>query len=267
MPKDYYQTLGISKTASQDEVKKAYRKLAHKYHPDKGTGDEAKFKDINEAYQVLSDDKKRSNYDTYGSADFNGAGFGGGSGDSANFWDFFGGNRGQYTQGGGMEDIFDMFSGAFGGNYGQPQYEENAKGEDLYLEVKINHKDLGQAKTYEYEVMGKCNECNGTRVAPGSKMLTCKTCNGNGQVRQTSRTPFGSFSRVGICPECRGQGHLPEKECQNCKATGRVKVRKRIDIHLPNDLEDNYTVLVPKGGNIGKSARPSGDLVINIKLK
>lgn len=266
MPQDFYHILGIDKKASQDEVKRAYRKLAHKYHPDKGTGDEAKFKEINEAYQVLSDEKKRSNYDIYGSADYGNSGFGG-QGDSANFWDFFGGNRGQYTQGGGMEDIFDMFSGAFAGNNNQTQYEERSKGEDLYLEVRISKKDLGQSKTYEYEIMGKCIECNGTRVAQGSKLITCKTCNGNGQVKQISRTPFGSFSRVGICPECRGQGQLPERACPVCMATGRVKTRKRIDINLPDDLEDNYTVLVPKGGNAGPSARPSGDLVINIKHK
>ena len=269
MAKDYYQTLGVSKTASQDEIKKAYRKLAHQHHPDKGTGNEAKFKEVNEAYQVLSDEKKRSNYDNFGSADFGGGqGYSyGGGGDSANFWDFFGGNRGQYSQGGGMEDIFDMFSGAFGGNNGQPQYEERVKGEDLYLEVKVNHKDLGQNKTYEYEIMGICDECHGTRLARGSKMIICKVCNGNGQVKQTSRTPFGSFSRVGVCPECRGQGQKPEKECQHCRATGRVKTRKRIDIHLPSELEDNYTVLVPKGGNSGKSTRSSGDLVINIRIK
>ncbi|HAU08057.1 MAG: hypothetical protein A2568_01570 [Candidatus Yanofskybacteria bacterium RIFOXYD1_FULL_44_17] len=265
MAKDYYQTLGISKSATPDEIKKAYRKLAHQYHPDKGTGDEAKFKEINEAYQVLSDDKKRSNYDNFGSADFNGGGFGGaGAGDYSNFYDFFSGGRRQPS---GFEDIFDIFSDAFsGGGYAQQQ-EERSKGEDLHLEVRVGKKDLGDSKIFEYESMIVCEECDGTSVAKGSKMITCKTCGGRGQVQQATRTPFGTFSRVSVCGACKGRGQAPEKECGDCKATGRVKTKKRIEIRIPVDLDNDYVVVVPKGGNAGKLKRPAGDLVVNIRVK
>jgi molecular chaperone DnaJ len=264
MGKDYYQILGVGKSATPDEIKKAYRKLAHQYHPDKGTGDEAKFKEVNEAYQVLSDEKKRSNYDNFGSADFNGRGFGGfGGGDFSNFYDFFSGGR---RQPGGFEDIFDIFSDAFGGGYAQ-QRSERSKGEDLYLEVQINKKDLGQTKRFEYEAYVMCDECKGTTVAKGSKMARCKSCDGTGQIRYTTRSAFGMFSRIGVCNDCKGRGEYPEKECHHCKVAGRIKTKKKLEIQIPEDLSTDYTVIVPRGGNAGKKGHPAGDLVVNIRIK
>lgn len=265
--KDYYQTLGVSRTSTQDEIKKAYRKLAHQHHPDKKGGDEAKFKEINEAYQILSDPKKRSNYDNFGFA-YSDGGFQGGYdfGQGGNFWDLFGGQGGHGRQG-GFEDIFDMFSEAFGGYRQTSQYDEATKGEDVYLELHVNHKDLGTSKIIEFEVLGTCDECEGVGVAKGHRIIECKTCRGTGQIRHSSKSGFAFVTRVSVCNTCKGKGRYPEKECLKCKAQGRIKVKKKMEIHLPSQLEDSYNVIVPKGGNAGKNGLPPGDLILNIKVK
>ncbi len=266
MAKDYYQTLGVSKSASQDEIKKAYRKLAHQYHPDKGTGDEAKFKEVNEAYQVLSDPQKRSNYDNFGSGFSDGNFQGGANYDFSNFWDIFGQRGG--GQSGGIEDIFDIFSGAFSGGFTRNQYEaEHLKGEDIQLSINISKKDLGQSKKFEFESLVICDECKGTTVAKGHKMEKCKTCNGSGRVNYTARTAFGVFNQVAVCNECRGLGEKPEKTCGHCKGTGRVKSKRKMEVQIPEELENGYLVIVPKGGNVGKKNAPPGDLIINISIK
>ncbi len=266
MSKDYYTTLGVPRTASQDDVKKAYRKLAHEYHPDKKGGDETKFKEINEAYQVLSDPKKRSNYDNFGFA-YNDGGFqGGGDFNQSNFWDFFGGNRGSTDQQGGVEDIFDVFSDMFG-SASRPQYQEDVKGEDIYLEVHIGKNDLGMKKIFEYKGFDVCGNCLGNGVEKGYKLIVCNTCKGNGQVKQTVRSAFGMFTRVAACPTCGGKRRMPEKECSKCGGAGRAKAQRKFEINIPKDIENNYTVIVPKGGNAGKEARPPGDLVIALRIK
>ncbi len=269
--RDYYSILGVSRTASADEVKKAYRKLAHEHHPDKKTGDEAKFKEVNEAYQVLSDPQKRSNYDTLGYA-YNDGGFGngqpGGQG-SYNFnqediWSMFGGNRGERR--GNSEDIFEMFSEMFGG-YRQSQQEQERKGEDLFIEVMVSKKDLGTTRMMEYDIQDSCAECHGEGVAKGYKIVTCQTCKGAGQVRQQARSMFGNFSTITACPTCRGKGRMPEKECPSCKGTGRLKSRKILEVRLPINLPHSYNIVVPLAGNAGKGGQPPGDLVVNIKVK
>ncbi|MBX4211483.1 MAG: DnaJ domain-containing protein [Candidatus Yanofskybacteria bacterium] len=259
MQADPYTILGISRNASQEEIKKAYRKLAHQHHPDKTGGDDKKFKEINEAYQILSDPKKRSSFDNFGQA-YNDGGFQGnpfGQG-GFDFGDIFRG------RGGGLEDIFDMFSGAFNG---QQAYQEQARGEDIYLEIRVTKKDLNTKKIFEYQVYKQCDECQATGLAKGARVITCSTCNGNGQVRETSRTPFGAFTRVMVCQVCKGKGRLPEKECHVCKGNGRTAGKKRIELHIPKDLADGYSVVVPQGGNAGPLGKPTGDLVINFKLK
>lgn len=265
MTKDYYTTLGVSRTASPDEIKKAYRKMAHEYHPDKKSGNEEKFKEVNEAYQILSDPKKRSNYDNFGfgynDGSFQSGGFDFGQG--GNFWDLFGGSQGRR---GGAEDLFDMFGEMFGG-FRQPQDEESSRGENLYLELTINKKDLGTQKILEYDAFGVCDDCGGQGVAKGYKINTCQTCHGAGQVRQTSRSNFGMFTRIGVCPTCQGKGKIPEKECSRCRASGRIKTKRKLEIHIPNHIENNYNIVIPKGGSAGKSGKPSGDLVLNIKVK
>lgn len=266
--RDYYNILGVPRTASADEVKKAYRKLAHEHHPDKKTGDEAKFKEVNEAYQVLSDPQKRSNYDNLGYA-YNDGGFNGGQQGGYNFnqediWNMFGGNRGEHR--GNSEDIFEMFSEMFG-SYRQPQHDQERKGEDLFIEVTVNKKDLGATRVLEYEIQDSCTECRGEGVAKGYKIITCQTCKGAGQVRQQARSAFGMFSTITACPTCHGRGRMPEKECPVCRGTGRTKTRKTLEVRLPINLPHSYNVVVPQAGNAGKGGQPPGDLVVNIKVK
>ena len=270
MAKDYYQILGVPRTATPDEIKKAYRKLAHEHHPDKKTGDEAKFKEVNEAFQVLSDPQKRSNYDTLGYA-YNDGGFsagggsayGGGNFSQEDLWNMFGGGRGRR---GNTEDIFEMFSEMFGG-YRQSDSDTERKGEDLFIEVMIPKKDLGATRILEYEIQDTCRECSGQGVAKGYKMMTCQTCKGAGQIRHSARSGFGIFSTVSVCPKCRGKGRMPEKECAVCRGTGRIKSRKSLEVRLPASLPSSYSIVVPQGGNAGKGGQPPGDLVINLKTK
>ncbi len=267
--KDYYTILGIPRTASADEVKKAYRKLAHEHHPDKKTGNEAKFKEVNEAYQVLSDPQKRSNYDTLGYA-YNDGGFGNGQQGGYNFnqediWSMFGGG-GRGERRGNSDDIFEMFSEMFGG-YRQPQQEPERKGEDLFIEVTVNRKDLGTTRVLEYDIQDACSECKGEGVARGYKITTCQTCKGAGQVRRQARSGFGVFSTIMVCPTCRGRGRMPEKECPTCKGGGRSKFRQTIEIRLPLNLPRSYNIVVPQAGNAGKGGQPPGDLVVNIKVR
>jgi len=267
--RDPYTILGVPRNASSDDIKKAYRKLAHQYHPDKSGGDEAKFKEVNEAYQVLSDPKKRANFDNFGFA-YNDGGFqGGGQGgnyDFNNFWDIFGGSRGGYQQSGGFEDFFDVFSGAFGGgtSYGQ---QEAPKGEDMYLEVQVSKKDLGQKRVFEFDAYNQCETCGATGMAKGSKMVDCKNCGGTGQVRHSQRTPFGAFTRIGICSTCKGRKKFPEKECEDCKGETRLKGVRKLELHIPKDLENGYTIVIPKGANAGREGRPAGDLIISLKVR
>ena len=262
MNKDYYNILGVPRTASQDEIKKAFRKLAHQHHPDKGTGDENKFKEVNEAYQVLSDPKKRSNYDNFGFA-YNDGGFQGGQGfgQGFDFSDLFG-SRGRT---GGMEDLFDMFSDVFG--YRSPQQEERSKGEDLYVEVAVGKKDLGNTRVIEYEILDSCFECEGSGVAKGYSMVNCKTCGGAGQVKQTSRSGFGYFTRIAVCNTCQGKGKMPEKECSYCRGAGRAKTKKKMELRIPEELTGGYDIVVPRGGNAGKNGATPGNLVIHLRLK
>jgi molecular chaperone DnaJ len=267
--KDYYNTLGIPRTASADEIKKAYRKLAHEHHPDKKTGNEAKFKEVNEAYQVLSDPQKRSNYDTLGYA-YNDGGFSAGQGQGGyNFnqediWNMFSGSRGGRR--GNSDDVFEMFSEMFGG-YRQPQHDQERKGEDLFIEVTVNKKDLGSTRMLEYEIQDTCVECAGHGVAKGYKIITCQTCKGAGQVRQNARSGFGVFSTITICPTCKGRGKYPEKDCQVCKGSGRSKTHRTLEVRLPANLPNSYSVVVPQAGNSGKGGQGPGDLVVNIKVK
>ena len=259
--RDYYNILGVPRTATPEDIKRAYRKLAHQYHPDKQGGDDIKFKEINEAYQILSNPNKRSNYDNFGYAysegGFQGGGGGGYEYDFSNFWDMFGGR-----QKGGFEDIFDFFSDMGGG-----QYRQATKGEDLYLEISISKKDLGTTKYYEYEIQDYCPECVGSGIAKGYSVKTCSACNGLGQVQKTTRGGFGFFSQISICRACGGKGKVSEKECPHCRASGRLKMKKNIEIRIPRDVEREYTIIVPKGGNAGREGQPPGDIVISLKLK
>ena len=275
MSKDYYNVLGISKDASDGEIKKAYRKLAHQYHPDKKGGDEAKFKEINEAYQVLSDKQKRGQYDQFGSA-FDQAGGGAGQGfggfDFSGFSDAFSGGQGGVKfefggDGGGFEDIF---SSAFGG--GGRAAEGRQKGKDIAVDVEISLEDasMGIKKEIEIYISSVCPKCGGNGAKPGSKINTCKTCNGTGQVRKEKRTILGTFAQVGICEDCQGEGKKPEKSCQQCGGDGKVKANKTIKVKIPAGIASGQTIRLSEQGEVG--FRPSsgksapGDLYITIHI-
>ncbi len=255
MTKDPYTTLGVQRNASADEIKKAYRKLAHQHHPDKSGGDEAKFKEVNEAYQILSDPKKRADFDRFGSAYQEGGFRGGPFGDAQGGFDFGG------FRGGGFEDIFNMFSG-----FGERSHEEPAKGEDMHLQVRISKKDFGTVRRFEFEAYNACDVCGASGVAPGSKMQTCATCHGAGQVRHQMRTPFGTFATAGVCRTCKGAGEMPEKECKTCRGAGRVAGKRALEVHVPSRIENGYTIIVPQGGNAGLHGRPPGDLVMELRV-
>jgi molecular chaperone DnaJ len=266
---DPYTTLGVSRHASQDDIKKAYRKLAHQHHPDKTGGNDAKFKEINEAYQILSDQTKRQQYDQFGHVGGNG-GFGNGAGSDG--FDFSGFSQGGFDfgqGGGGFEDIFDIFSGAFGGARSGFRSHQQApqKGADLHLEVRISKKDAGTTKQFEFEAYNLCDECKGTGVAPGSKMKDCGECRGAGQVRQSVRTPFGTFSTARVCGTCKGKGNVPEKTCSTCHSHGRIKTKRHMEVRIPSNLENGYVVIAPKQGNAGPEGAPAGDLVLTFRVK
>ena len=249
--RDYYEVLGVSKTASKDEIKKAYRKLSKQYHPDINKAEDAadKFKEIKEAYEVLSDDQKRAQYDQFGHANPN-QGFGGGgfSGD-------FGGGFG------GFEDIFSSF---FGG--GSRRRDPNAprQGSDLQYTMTINFEDaaFGKETTIEIPREENCDTCKGTGAKPGTKVETCSHCSGSGQINVEQNTPFGRIVNRSTCPHCRGTGkHIPSK-CTSCSGTGKVKKRKKINVKIPAGIDDGQQLRVSGQGEPGINGGPSGDLYV-----
>ncbi|MFA6878387.1 MAG: molecular chaperone DnaJ [Fusobacterium sp.] len=261
--KDYYDLLGIDKTASDSEIKKAYRKLAMKYHPDKFSNAsekekkeaENKFKEINEAYQVLSDSDKKSKYDRFGHAAFeNGGGNPGG----------FGGGFGSGFSG---EDIFSsFFGGGFGGSQGQRGPEP---GNDLRVDVIITLEEVakGGEKEIKYTRMGKCSKCHGSGAEPGSKMKKCPKCNGTGRIEKIQRTMLGNFKSVVECDECHGKGKIPETKCSKCRGTGveREQVKKKIKI--PIGIHDGQRLRMSGMGDASSEGGENGDLYIFFHVK
>jgi len=261
MSKDYYQILGISRDASQDEIKKAYRKLAHKYHPDKG-GDEKKFKEINEAYQILSDKEKRSQYDRFGRV-FEGApGF-----DFQWAW----GRPGEEFDeifGGDFEDLGEMVEEMFG--FGAPRRRKDLKrGKDIEIDLEIPLEDTlkGKEKEITLAKMISCSRCQGTGAEPGTPINECFSCRGTGQVQQIKKTFFGSFTRYTTCPECRGEGYRPEKPCNVCQGEGRIRGEEDIKIFIPAGVDTNQVIKVEGRGEAGRRGGKSGDLYARVFVK
>lgn len=251
---DPYTTLGVSKNASQDEIKTAYRKLAHKHHPDKKGGNESRFKEINEAYQILGDSEKKARFDQFGHAGTQG-GFGGGQAGYQDFNFDFGG------QGGGFESIFDMFTGGgFGGARQKPE-----KGEDLHLNIQVSANDLGKQKVYEFEAFVACPECSGTG-AKNAKRKVCADCKGQGRVQQAVRTPLGTFAQVVVCPTCSGDGQVAEHICEKCRGSGRNKAKRKLEVHIPAIIEDRYLIAFPTQGNAGLGGVAAGDLLVTLSV-
>ncbi len=264
MSKDYYETLGVNKGASKDEIKKAFYKLAHKYHPDKKEGNETKFKQVNEAYQVLSDDAKRSRYDQFGSAD--GAGFGGFStqGGSASGWDFSG------FQNGGAEFDFgnlnDIFSDFFGGGMGGSRREQK-RGRDISTEITITFSDsiFGTNRKILITKMSACLVCHGSGAKAGSKMETCRTCNGQGKIRESKRTIFGNIASTKVCEVCLGTGEIPHDICEICKGKGVSRREEEVSIVIPVGIRDGEMIRMTGYGE-AVSKGISGDLYIKINV-
>ncbi len=258
--RDYYEVLGVQKGASEDEIKKAYRKLAKQYHPDLNPGDknaEAKFKEANEAYEVLSDSGKRARYDQFGHAGVD-PNFGGGAGGGSPF------------QGGGFDftDIFDSFFGGFGGGRRQ---NPNAprQGSDVQATVAISFEEAakGCKKTVEYQQIETCSDCHGTGAAAGTTPKTCPSCNGSGQVRINQRTPFGVVQSTQTCDRCRGTGKLIETPCKTCDGKGRVRRKKSVEVSIPAGIDDEQVLNVGGRGNAGANGGPNGDLHVYVSVR
>ena len=262
--KNFYETLGVSKNASKDELKKAFYKLAHTYHPDKKGGDEAKFKEVNEAYQTLSDDTKRKQYDTFGQASNGqtgpqgGAGFGG--------FDFSG-----FQNGGGfninMDDVGDIFGDIFGGFGGGGGRTRKPRGDDMQIEILLSFEEaiFGTKRKIQVSRVATCDTCHGNGAAKGSVMKTCTTCNGSGKIKDSRMSFFGG-AIVRTCDACLGSGKVPEKKCDTCKGAGVQRKREELEIEIPHGLQDGETLRMTEMGDSVKDGM-SGDLYIRIAVQ
>lgn len=266
--RDYYEVLGLKKGASEDDIKKAFRKMALKYHPDRNPGDkeaEEKFKEVNEAYSVLSDPDKKNKYDRFGFAGVDpNAGFGGGGGTGG----FGGFSTGDF---GGFGDIFnEFFGGGFGGSAQQASRRNSPrKGRDLQKNIRISFEEaaFGAKKTISLNKYVKCPTCNGEGTAPGTSKKQCSKCHGTGQVTQVSNTPFGQFQQTGPCPDCGGTGYVIDSPCPDCRGTGRVRKNIRINVNIPAGVDNGSIIPIKGQGEPGENNGPNGDLYVVIEVK
>lgn len=269
MAKDYYKTLGVARNASKEEIKKAYRKLAHQYHPDKG-GDEARFKEINEAYQILSDEQKRSQYDQFGGV-FEGGSRGGEQGSSGFQWP--GGFRvdfGEQGPGSGdfdFSDIFEDFLGMGFGGGGRARTSER-KGKDIRIDLEVPFEEsiLGAKKEIELGKLARCIRCNGSGGEPGSKTKPCPTCQGKGNVQKTQRTFLGSFTQVSTCPGCFGVGTRPETVCAQCRGKGVEQRVEQLEIFVPRGIRDGEILKITGKGEASLAGGVAGDLYAHVHV-
>jgi molecular chaperone DnaJ len=256
--RDYYEVLGVAKGASQDEIKKAYRKLAIQYHPDKNPGDkqaEERFKEASEAYEVLSDEKRRQTYDQFGFAGLEGMGAGGGAQDFSNVFRDFGDIFGDFG-------IFDSF---FGGGRGSRRRSSAVRGADLRYDLRVPFKDaaFGTKVEVSYNRSVQCETCGGKGAKQGTGKKTCPSCGGSGQVRRSS----GFFSIASTCPNCGGEGTIIENPCSDCRGSGRVDKRTRIKVTIPPGIENGKRINIPGQGDAGKNGGPAGDLYVFINVE
>jgi molecular chaperone DnaJ len=262
--KDYYTILGVSKGASQDEIKRAFRELAHKYHPDKQGGNVDKFKEINEAYQVLGNPEKRQQYDQFGTtfSAQGGPAWGGEYGDFSGFANGFSGNGGF-----DFSDIGDIFG--FGDIFGGGRTKKEKRGKDIHMEMEISFCEsvFGDEKFLDLYKPSVCEKCGGRGADPESKILTCHDCNGAGKVRAVKKTIFGSFETVTVCPKCEGEGKKAEKECRECRGTGVARSSKKIKVKIPAGILEGETIRLSGEGEAGKKGARAGDLFITFKIK
>ena len=263
--RDYYEVLGVNKGATDDEIKKAYRKLARKYHPDlnKDNPEAAeKFKEIGEAYEILSDKDKRARYDQFGFAGVDpnyGAGQGGGFGGGFGFEDV---------------DLGDIFGSFFGGGFGGGGSRTNRanaprQGESIRRTVMLNFEEaaFGCEKEIEIERVEQCTECGGTGAEKGYTPETCSNCHGTGTVKQTQRTPFGAFSSTGPCPNCRGTGQIIKKPCKKCRGTGQERRSRKLSVKIPAGIDDGQSVALRGQGGAGVNGGPAGDVIVTVSIR
>lgn len=254
--KDYYEVLGLQKGATEDEIKKAFRKLAVKYHPDKNQGDKAseeKFKEINEAYQVLTDSQKKAQYDQYGTTDMNGG---------------FDGNAGgfDFNNMGGFGDIFDTF---FGGGFSNGRRRGGPeKGSDLEASINLTFEEaiFGVEKEISINRNETCSNCNGSGSKPGTSPKTCDKCGGTGQIKVERNTPLGSFVSMNTCDKCGGKGKIISEPCTVCRGNGKQRKQRKIKINIPAGVDTGNVMPLRGQGENGSNGGPSGDLYINIRV-
>ena len=257
--RDYYEVLGVSKTASDSELKSAYRKLAKKYHPDVNPGDkeaEAKFKEATEAYSVLSDADKRRQYDQFGHAAFEQGG--GGAGGYGGFGGFDGADMG---------DIFgDIFGDLFGGGGRRRANNGPMKGANLRARVNITFEEavFGCDKELEIVLKDECTTCHGTGAKPGTQPTTCPKCNGEGQIVYTQQSFFGQVQNVQTCPDCRGTGKIVKEKCPDCYGTGYISSKKKIQVKIPAGIDNGQSVRIREKGEPGVNGGPRGDLLVEV---
>lgn len=253
MARDYYEVLGISRSSGPEDIKRAYRRLARKYHPDvnKDDGAEEVFKEINRAYEVLSEPEIKARYDRFGEAGVGGAA---GAGGFQDFGDM-----------GGFADIFESFFGGFGGAAGQTARRRGpSRGDDLRLDLKLGFKEavFGGEKEIKISHLESCITCGGSGAKPGTRPSTCTTCGGSGQVRRTTRTPFGSFAQVSTCPTCNGTGEMVEEPCETCGGSGHRQESKKLKITIPAGVDSGTRLRVSGEGDAGKRSGTPGDLYV-----
>mgnify|MGYP000863154820 CR=1 FL=1 len=259
--RDYYEILGVSKTASADEIKKAFRKLAVKYHPDKEGGDETKFKEANEAYEVLKDAQKRQRYDQFGHAGVGGASGGGYAG--GNPFEGFNGQGFEFNFGdGGLGDIFGQFFG------GGQQSRSQQRGRDVETQIQLTFEEavFGVERDLSFDMEDECTHCKGTTVEPGHDLKTCPTCQGAGQQTRVMNTMFGAIQQAVTCETCKGRGKVPEKVCSVCHGRGTERRKQTIKIKVPAGIDDGSTIRLKERGEAMANG-PHGDMYVHIRVK
>jgi molecular chaperone DnaJ len=261
--RDYYEVLGVGKDASADEIKKAFRRAAVEHHPDKG-GDEAKFKELNEAYEVLKDDSKRKRYDQFGHA-----GIGGNGGGGNPFGGFGGGQQGNVHFDFGDLGLGDILGSFFGGGFGGGQSGgRRSRGRDVetYADLTFEEAIFGVEKTLNISIKDNCSHCKGTTVEPGHSLKTCETCRGSGQVSRVTQTIFGNIQQASVCSTCRGQGKIPEKVCSVCGGKGTEDRRQEIRLKVPAGIDDGAVIRLREHGEAIANG-PKGDLYVSVRVK
>ncbi len=261
--RDYYEVLGVGKSASADEIKKAFRKAAIEHHPDRG-GEETKFKEVNEAYEVLKDADKRKRYDQFGHA--------GVGSSAASDGNPFGGGFGGFGQGQEVHFDFgdlglgDIFSSFFGGGGQQRQQQSRGRDIETGLEITFEQAVFGTEAELELNLEDNCEHCNGTTVEPGYELKTCETCKGSGQVMNVTRTVFGNIQQATICPTCKGRGKVPERVCTVCHGKGTQRRHQTVALKIPAGIDDGATIRLREHGEAIANG-PKGDLYVNVRVK